>query len=375
MIRLIWRRRRRAAGVAAATLALAGATTALVTAGPASAAPGWTATTLTSSTPGDNLVLNGVSARTNTDAWIVGAQYPNAQGPVTFHWTGSTWSPVPTPPLPTGVNDALNAVSASSATDAWAVGDIFTTPRSGQTLLEHWNGRAWSVDAADSVTAGEASLNGVLDLSPANAYAIGMTRTSALIEHWNGTSWSQLTLPDPSFFPSGIAGLSASDVWMAGSSHGAAEALHFNGSTWTVLPLASAGVTSPVLTGVTEVAPNDVWAVGYDTLANPVINGTLIEHWNGTTWSVLPSPNLGNVNRLVAVAGRSSSDVYATGNYEIPNTDDPIRVNGLILRWNGSSWAVDTGGSSPQASGAAATFPGAATEWIVGGNGVILSHP
>jgi hypothetical protein len=322
-----------------------------------------------------------VYARTNTDAWIVGAQYPNAQGPVTFRWNGSTWSPVPTPPLPTGVNDSLNAVSASSATDAWAVGDIFTTPRSGQTLLEHWNGKAWSVDSADSVSAGGASLTGVLDLSPTNAYAIGMTRTSALAEHWNGTSWSSVTLPDPNFFPSGLTGLAANDVWMIGSSHNKTtganteEALHFNGSTWTVMPTASAGLTDPVFTAATEVAPNDVWAVGYDTVANPVINGTLIEHWNGATWSVLPSPNLGNVDRLAAVAGRSSGDAYATGSYEIPNTADPIQIRGMILRWNGNTWAVDTGGSNPQASGAAATFPGAATEWIVGGNGVVLSHP
>jgi hypothetical protein len=378
MIRII-RRRRMAVGVVAVAIALTGATAALVTAGPASAAAGWTATTLTSSTPGDNLLLNGVDARTNTDAWIVGAQYPNTQGPVAFHWSGSTWSQVPVPPLSTGVNDSLNAVSASSATDAWAVGDIFSTPRSGQTLLEHWNGKAWSVDSADSLSAGGASLTSVLDLSPTNAYTIGLTRTSALIEHWNGTSWSAVTLPDPNFFPSSLTGLSASDVWMVGASHNKTtganteEALHFNGTMWTVLAMASAGLTNPAFTAATEVGPDDVWAVGSDTVASPVITGTLIEHWNGSTWAVVPSPNLGDVNRLGAVAGRSSGDAYATGGYEIPNTADPIQTSGMILRWNGSAWAVDAPGS-PQASGAAATFPGAATEWIVGGNGVVLSH-
>jgi hypothetical protein len=54
-------------------------------------------------------------------------------------------------------------------------------------------------------------------------------------------------------------------------------------------------------------------------------------------------------------------------------------VQGLILRWNGSTWSADTdptdGTYSPLS--AAATVPGAANEWAVGtlsNSALILSH-
>jgi hypothetical protein len=349
------------------------------------AAPAWAPVTLTPSTAGNLLALNGVSARTDSDAWAVGFQYPNSAGPAAFHWTGSGWTAVGTPSLAglpgSGAANQLFAVSASSATDAWAVGQLFTTPRNGATLLEHWNGSAWSVDTADSITAGGAALTGVLDLSPANAYAIGRTRTTNLFEHWNGTAWSAVTLPDPNFGASGIAGQSASDIWAVGTSFdpatrvGVAEAMHFNGGSWTVVPFSATGITSPVITGVTEISPSNVWAVGYDASASPtVVNNTLIEHWTGSGWSIVPSPSPGNSNRLVAVAGRSATDVYAIGNATVPGTDDPIQPENIVLRWNGSTWADDSAGVPATVSvTSAATFPGAALEWIAG-TGVVLSH-
>jgi len=50
----------------------------------------------------------------------------------------------------------------------------------------------------------------------------------------------------------------------------------------------------------------------------------------------------------------------------------------LILRWNGTAWSADSNGVFGGALAAAATFPGAASEWAVGrgsGNqGLVLSH-
>jgi hypothetical protein len=141
----------------------------LIPAGTAYAAGGWTPVSVPAT--GNNVSLNGVSARTATDAWAVGQQFAAAgqapPPPVTYHWNGTAWSLVSTPVL--GVNSALLAVSASSATDAWAVGFEVLRPRQHQTLLEHWNGTAWSVDTADSVSGSAVELSGVADLSASNA--------------------------------------------------------------------------------------------------------------------------------------------------------------------------------------------------------------
>ncbi len=80
------------------------------------------------------------------------------------------------------------AVSASAATDAWAVGFSILGRRDHGTLIEHWNGTAWSVNSSLVVTGSAAQLNGVVDLSPANAWAVGLGSGGALLEHWNGSA-------------------------------------------------------------------------------------------------------------------------------------------------------------------------------------------
>jgi hypothetical protein len=68
--------------------------------------------------------------------------------------------------------------------------------------------------------------------------------------------------------------------------------------------------------------------------------------------------------------------VYAVGQGQAGVNGGPFRA--VILRWNGTAWTDDTGGATFGVAEAAATFPGAATEWAVGitsGNqGQILSH-
>jgi hypothetical protein len=44
------------------------------------------------------------------------------------------------------------------------------------------------------------------------------------------------------------------------------------------------------------------------------VSHTLIEHWNGSAWTIVPSPNVGSGNNsLAAVAARSANDVWAVG--------------------------------------------------------------
>jgi len=366
---MLRRKRWVAAGVLASAVTVFGGSSAF-------AAGGWTRVNVPAISSNTNTDLHGVFARTDTDAWAVGQVFVGAgqppSPPAIYHWNGTAWSLVSSPALSS--DNSLDAVSASSATDAWAVGFQKVGRRSHQTLLEHWNGAAWSVDTADSVPGG---LGAVVDLSPTNAYAVG-TANGTMLQHWNGTSWSPVTLPDPGFGTLGggqdISATSASDIWLVGTSAGQAEALHFNGTAWTVVPMAQppAGPfgSTTELGAVTAISPTDAWAVGQAT------GNTLIEHWDGTSWSIVPSPTVGFNPTLSGVEARSANDVYAVGTGQPSINGGPFQA--VILRWNGTSWSDDTGGTITRQLEAAATFPGAAREWAVGIDGnnqaLILSH-
>jgi hypothetical protein len=365
----------------AVVIALAGAP--LMIGSVASAAAGWSVVTVPQT--GNNTILTGASAVSSTDAWAVGEQSGTAgQAPVSYQWNGSAWSLVATPTL--GVTSSLASVSASSATDAWAVGMSVLGKHDDRTLMEHWNGTAWSVNSSLVVTGFFAELTGVVDLSPTNAWAVGEANSS-LLEHWNGTTWSPVTIPDPDFTPGpneSISASSASDIWVVGSTLNTAtdelvpEALHYNGTTWSVVAMPQAGTNTSTIGAVTDISPTDAWAVGEDIGATSTVGGsTLIEHWNGSSWSVVPSPTPGADPGLTGVAARGPGDVYAVGS-NVPSVNGGT-VQGMILRWNGSTWSVDTdptdGSYSPLF--AAATVPGATSEWAVGtleNSSLILSH-
>jgi hypothetical protein len=355
------------------------ATTFMLTGGTAFAQTGWTVVSIPLT--GNNTELNGVAALTGTDAWAVGLQYTSPISPVAYNWNGSAWSLVGTPALTT--TGSFAAIAASGASDVWAVGSQ-GNGRVATALYEHWNGSAWSV-----VPGPGSPLSAVVALSPGDAWAVGI---HGGVEQWNGTAWNSVTVPEPN--PSDTAGndltsitaVSASDIWAVGeftntSFTNSAYAEYYNGSSWTVYILpqpAVSGPSSPVLHGVTAVASNDVWAVGENEEVPGLGITTLIEHWNGSAWSIISSPTPGAYPILNAVAARSSTDVYAVGSNE-PSANGGVQ-QGMILRWNGSTWSADTDPTAGTFSplNGAATFPGASNEWAVGINssdtGLILSH-
>jgi len=61
--------------------------------------------------------------------------------------------------------------------------------------------------------------------------------------------------------------------------------LHWNGTKWEVVPSPSPSPHPDELQGVAVLSGADTWAVGYRG------NKTLIERWNGKAWAVQPSPN------------------------------------------------------------------------------------
>src|SRR5947207_2735228 len=82
------------------------------------------------------------------------------------------------------------------------------------------------------------------------------------------------------------------------------------------------------LQAVCDRAGNDAWAVGYYRGNGPA--QTLIEHWNGINWQVIPSPNVGTSdNYLNAVTAREADDAWAVGYYRNGTVSQT-----LIMHWN-----------------------------------------
>ena len=383
---------------AAVTVAALGAAAALV-AGPAFAASGWT---IVSAPPtGQNGNLQGVSAASETNAWAVGSENGAANTGIGAkvlidNWNGTAWSQVTAPATP-GNTATLVAVSASSATDAWAVGHTQVNKEDFAPLAMHWNGTAWSVSSSAATALAGQIADGVADISPTDAYAIGGGLGSAdtgLLAQWNGTTWSQVTVPLPAndAGPSVLSAIAASgpdDVWITGgyvAREGSTDrdetyALHFNGSAWSVVPMPLVGGSDASLVyqfnSIVVNSPTDAWAVGGSGNGLPLIGSTgvavptstLIEHWNGTAWSIVTSPSPGTDDNLTGVTtSNAADDVWAVG-YDTPA--GATQAQTLTLNWNGTAWTTvaspDVG--SPSVLNSVSTNPGAAIVWAVGDSG------
>ena len=355
----------------------------------ASAAPGWTVVPTVDPSAGTN-VLNAVAVRSSTDAWAVGHftapdQDEDGLNMLTERWNGSTWRQIAAPAV-LHRDESLLAVGASSATDAWAVGFTKTVGAAGRfPLAAHWNGMAWTIVPTPTLTGGSKStLNGVVDFSPTNAWAVGRGRNgAALAERWNGSTWSVVSVPTPagssSSQLSGISAVSPSNIWAVGSATtvvgttvvGRTLVEHWNGTASSIVTSRNA-TNSNLLTGVAAVAANDVWAVGYTitTDGSNQPDKTLIEHWNGSAWSVVASPSPASNDTLSGVAARSATDVWAVGTRQDRSGAIPIDRT-LTEHWNGTSWSVvaspNVGANDNLLNGVSATT---GDVWTVGSSDV-----
>jgi hypothetical protein len=267
------------------------------------------------------------------------------------HWNGSSWKQMPSPnPGGTSQNNVLLGVAAVSRTDVWAVGD-YSISGTVRTLVEHWDGTAWKQVPSPNVSS-ENILTGVAAVSATDAWAVGEYFNSAdlgqtFIEHWDGTTWKRVPSPNPGGssngnFLFGVAAVSSASVWAVGGYvTGTAFVhktliLHWNGTTWTQVPSPNPSSTSNLLNGVSVSSAADAWAVGkYDNSAGTA--QTLTEHWNGTTWKRVLSPSPGGASRfstLNGVAAVSATDAWAAGDYSNSANADET----LTEHWNGMAW-------------------------------------
>jgi hypothetical protein len=310
--------------------------------------------------PGASNTLGGLVAISPTDVWGVGtatsSSYSGCHGrtlTTRFNPAAGAFGEVPETPASTPICATVNGVAGSSASDIWAVGSA-NTARDAH--VRHFNGSAWTAASGAAIPVPPSGgrrlrstgLNAAAALAPTDVWAVGKAEFSdfsnhTLIEHYNGSGWQLVNGSTAAgSVLSGISALGPKNIWTVGSAGGATLAMHYDGRAWTTIPTPNPNVLNK-LNAVAAIALNNVWAVGSSiksTTDGVSQYRTLIEHYNGSAWSVVPSPNVGaSSNELTGVAAHSGSDVWAVG-YRIDASGAIPVAKTLWLHWNGTAWSV-----------------------------------
>jgi hypothetical protein len=293
--------------------------------------------------PKGSTQLDAVAIVSDADAWAVGS-YGTDSHALIEHWNGTSWTIAARPALG-GRDSLLTGITATSPADAWAVGTYYTGT-AVRSVIEHWNGKSWSVQARPQPGGtADVMLTAITATSPSDAWAAGTadvttsrrrTVPELLTFHWNGRRWLPVA---GTRFPAqaalqvnAVTVVSKSGAWAVGDYCVEAGCQtvtdHWDGRRWTRVPSPSPGPRpkNVDLAGVTATSARNAWAVGsWNDNTTPK---TLIEHWNGTTWTQVPSRNPGGQHDtfLTSAGGRTRRDLVAVGSYLTSTGQAPLIV-------------------------------------------------
>jgi hypothetical protein len=253
-----------------------------------------------------------------------------------FQITGSSTTPALPPPYNTPPN-GNNSISSTR-----------TLGKGLSSALTCTGG--WNQVPSPSVGNLDNNLDAVSAASPTDAWAVGNYYASTnpnvfqnMAEHWDGTAWTEYALPEVGANQNtlmGVSELTNGHTWAVGyytNANYVDQTLieYWNGSTWSVVPSPSPGAQRSILTGVAAISDTDVWAVG-EQMDSAGTWHTITEHWDGSAWSVVPAVDPGSGgNEFFGVHAVSGTSVYAVGEQSASFPD-----KALIEHWDGSKWSV-----------------------------------
>jgi hypothetical protein len=247
---------------------------------------------------------------------------------------------------------AFLAVSCPTTTWCTAVGDSPGAPT--LPLAEAWNGTSWTTETTpDPAGAKSAELTGVSCTSTTSCVAVGYEKTAGagvrppenLSEIWNGTAWTIAPVPgvtgDNDNLLNGVSCPSASYCVAVGIAYSGpgpgttpAETVAelWNGSVWSLMPTPNpAGNLETRFNAVSCPSTTFCEAVGfYDTSGND--QDIFSESWDGSAWTLDNIPQVDGVDALEGVSCVSATSCFAGGFQSDA---------GLIEQWNGSGWTPD----------------------------------
>lgn len=200
---------------------------------------------------------------------------------------------------------------------------------------------------------GQSVLQGVSCASPTACIAVGgVVHTSggaeqALAEYWDGTDWTLQQPPTPAgatySFLTGVSCTSASSCTAVGiyansATNSMTLAEHWDGTTWTIQPTPNpTGATASVLEAVSCISATSCTAVGQ---LNTGTFTTPAEHWDGTTWTIQPTPSpVGSPQpTTLGVSCTSAMTCNAVWSY----TNSAGVQLPVAEGWDGTAWTIES---------------------------------
>jgi len=196
---------------------------------------------------------------------------------------------------------------------------------------------------ADAAPASPAYLVGVTCIGSAFCVAVGSTHKSGFVAQYKGGAWSRVASPTVS--GGVLRGVSCTSTTncMAVGLRGPADktatlAEHWDGHTWKVVPSPSPVGTSKLMS-VSCVSPTFCAAAGSSFDEKTTKGPTLVEHWNGTAWKIVPSPSFREAKSfetwLEGVSCANAKMCVAAGTtVAMQGSTDAT----FVIRWNGTAW-------------------------------------
>ena len=227
--------------------------------------------------------LTGVSCTSTKSCYAVGGFTSRATigSPLVERWNGASWSIMGSPDVAGASTTTLNAVAcagAGAAVMCAAVGSYATRPvgnpyYAAMEMLAHGK---WSVVRGPKVANDESnSLTSVVCAGPKSCFAAGGRQQglgATLIEHWNGAAWSVGTSANPpGSVLSQFNGISCSNetncvaagLYSKNRVTDASLVNHWDGRRWVIQPSpAPKGSAGSALAGVSCTSSSHCFAVG-----------------------------------------------------------------------------------------------------------------
>lgn len=325
-------------------------------------AASWTAQSPVDPSGSVATALSGTACPASTACFAAGRWDDGSGVPTALleRWNGTSWSQM-TPAIPSGsAGTDLTAVHCTTTSECTAVGNYDDGTGTQTPLIERWNGSAWSLQSATApsgalgtyLTGVQCSSSSVCTAVGTYIDSLGVQKTLAL--RWASGRWAVQSTPNPSGFVSAsLSSISCTSStactavgsWNDGSGQ-KALAMGWNGSSWSLqTPATVSGASSVGLASVSCSSSSACTAVGVSNDSG-VFNPRAMR-WNGSTWTLqtVPLPTGGAGASLAGVSCTSGTHCSGVGySYDSGGT---LSLMGLF--WNGTSWSTQ---SLPAPSGA-----------------------
>jgi hypothetical protein len=283
--------------------------------------------------------LRDVSCTSTSNCRAVGRYLPSGGGKeagLFGLWNGTSWLAYNVEPKPDYAEDV-------SCVGTWCTAVAFSTEFSFGPAYAY----VGTVGTMLPPVGGDHKVKGISCTSTTNCMVVGRLGSGpgvTLAYRWDGSKWSNVTIPTPSGSAelNDISCTSTTSCVAVGQyeSSGIVKTLAevWNGTAWSI-------VSSPNVTGSTVSSLADVscsaatacTAVGRSVDFTTGATKPLVMRWNGTSWTIQTAPSSGEGTELSGVSCPSSTSCTAVGSYKSGTAQIPT-----ALSWNGSTWSVQT---------------------------------